>query len=210
MTGYRGRAGLYELLTVSDAARAVHPPGPDMRASCASRRCRTACAPCALAGAMKVAEGVTTIDEVLRCDARLGVSSTPAWQPGATCKPHRPLGHACLESLRQALRSRGDTQVKIKSQRDFWSGLMFVAVGLAFAWGATNYSFGTSARPGPGYFPFGLGMLMAMLGAFVLFKALTIETDGGDPIGAVRLEAAGLTSSARWPCSAGRCRTWAC
>jgi hypothetical protein len=74
--------------------------------------------------------------------------------------------------------------VKIKSQRDFWSGLMFVAIGLAFAWGATNYSFGSSARPGPGFFPFGLGILMAILGAMVLFKALTIETEGGDPVGA--------------------------
>jgi len=74
--------------------------------------------------------------------------------------------------------------VKIKSQRDFWSGLMFIGIGLAFAWGATNYSFGSSARPGPGYFPFGLGILMALLGAAVLFKALTIETEGGDPIGA--------------------------
>lgn len=73
--------------------------------------------------------------------------------------------------------------MKIKSQRDFWSGLMFMVVGLAFAWGATNYSFGASARPGPGYFPFGLGVLMALLGAVVLFKALTIETEGGDPIG---------------------------
>lgn len=74
--------------------------------------------------------------------------------------------------------------MKIKSQRDFWSGLMFIGIGLAFAWGATNYSFGNSARPGPGYFPFGLGILMALLGAAVLFKAMTIESEGGDPIGA--------------------------
>lgn len=73
--------------------------------------------------------------------------------------------------------------MKIKSQRDFWSGLMFVAVGLGFAWGATNYSMGASARPGPGYFPLGLGLLLAVLGAVVLFKALTIETEGGDPVG---------------------------
>mgnify|MGYP002382501775 CR=1 FL=1 len=73
--------------------------------------------------------------------------------------------------------------MKIKSQRDFWSGLMFIAVGLGFAWGATNYSFGQSARPGPGYFPFGLGLLMAVLGCLVLFKALTIETGDGEPIG---------------------------
>lgn len=74
--------------------------------------------------------------------------------------------------------------MKIKSQKDFWSGLMFVVVGIGFAWGATSYSFGASARPGPGYFPFGLGILMAILGAVVLFQALTIETETGDPIGA--------------------------
>lgn len=73
--------------------------------------------------------------------------------------------------------------MKIKSQRDFVSGLMFLVVGVAFAWGATEYPFGTSARPGPGYFPFGLGILLAVLGAFVLFKALTLESEGGDPIG---------------------------
>lgn len=73
--------------------------------------------------------------------------------------------------------------MKIKSQRDFWSGLMFLAVGIAFAWGSTEYSFGSSARPGPGYFPFGLGILLALLGAAVLFKALTLESEGGDPVG---------------------------
>ncbi|MFT7771896.1 tripartite tricarboxylate transporter TctB family protein [Roseateles sp.] len=75
--------------------------------------------------------------------------------------------------------------MKIKSQRDFWSGLMFLVAGIAFAWGATEYSFGTSARPGPGYFPFGLGILLALLGGLVLFKALTLESEGGDPVGAI-------------------------
>ena len=73
--------------------------------------------------------------------------------------------------------------MKIKSQRDFWSGLMFGAVGLGFAWGATNYNFGSSARPGPGFFPFGLGLLMAILGGVVLFKSLVVETEDGEPIG---------------------------
>ena len=73
--------------------------------------------------------------------------------------------------------------MKIKSQRDFWSGLMFLAIGLGFAWGATNYKFGSSARPGPGFFPFGLGLLMAILGGVVLFKALAVETEDGEPIG---------------------------
>ena len=74
--------------------------------------------------------------------------------------------------------------MKIKSQRDFWSGLMFIVVGVVFAVGATNYSMGSSARPGPGYFPVILSVIMAILGGVVLFKALTIETEGGDPVGA--------------------------
>jgi len=73
--------------------------------------------------------------------------------------------------------------VKIKSQRDFFSGLMFIVVGVIFAVGATNYSMGSSAKPGAGYFPLILSVLMAILGAIVLFKSLTIETEGGDPIG---------------------------
>src|SRR5262245_63337861 len=60
---------------------------------------------------------------------------------------------------------------------------MFVLIVLSFAYGATFYNFGSSARPGPGYFPFGLGILLALLGALILSKALTIETEGGDPIG---------------------------
>jgi hypothetical protein len=75
--------------------------------------------------------------------------------------------------------------VKIKSQRDFWSGLMFVAVGATFAIGATNYSMGTAARPGAGYFPLMLSVIMAILGAIVLFKSLVIESPNGDPIGKI-------------------------
>ena len=82
--------------------------------------------------------------------------------------------------------------MKIKSQKDLWSGLMFIVVGLGFAWGALNYSFGSSARPGPAYFPFGLGILTAVLGAVLLFGALTIETDDGEPIGQWPLKQMGL------------------
>jgi hypothetical protein len=73
--------------------------------------------------------------------------------------------------------------VKIKSEKDFWSGLMFIAIGVGFAWGASNYSFGSAARPGPAYFPFGLGVILAVLGLFVLIKGLTLDVPGGDKIG---------------------------
>ena len=71
MTGYRGRAGLYELLTVTDAAQAFIHPVPDV-AKLRHQALKDGLRPLRLAGAMKVAEGVTTIEEVLR--------STPQWE----------------------------------------------------------------------------------------------------------------------------------
>jgi len=74
--------------------------------------------------------------------------------------------------------------VHIKSQKDFFSGLMFMGAGAAFAWGAGNYSIGNGARMGPGYFPLALGVLLTILGAIITFKALVVETVDGDKIGA--------------------------
>ncbi|MEC5213687.1 hypothetical protein RCH06_002240 [Polaromonas sp. CG_9.5] len=73
--------------------------------------------------------------------------------------------------------------MNIKSQKDFFSGLMFMGVGLAFAWGATTYNVGSGARMGPGYFPLYLGILMVILGAVITFKSLVVETMDGDKIG---------------------------
>ena len=38
--------------------------------------------------------------------------------------------------------------MNIKSQKDFFSGLLFMGVGVAFAVGANNYSVGNGARMG--------------------------------------------------------------
>lgn len=73
--------------------------------------------------------------------------------------------------------------MKIKSQKDFFSGLMYMGVGAAFAVGAASYNVGTGARMGPGYFPMMLGILLAILGAVITFKALVVETEAGDKIG---------------------------
>ncbi|RYZ83557.1 MAG: tripartite tricarboxylate transporter TctB family protein [Proteobacteria bacterium] len=73
--------------------------------------------------------------------------------------------------------------MKIKSQRGFFSGLMFAVVGVAFAWGASTYNVGSGARMGPGYFPLMLGILMAVIGMGIMFTALTVETEDGEKIG---------------------------
>jgi general secretion pathway protein E len=64
-TGYRGRTGLYELLVLTEAARAAVHPALDaelLRRQAAKDGMR----PLRLAGALKVAEGLTTVEEVLR------------------------------------------------------------------------------------------------------------------------------------------------
>ncbi|MBC7939233.1 MAG: type II/IV secretion system protein, partial [Chitinophagaceae bacterium] len=64
-TGFRGRAGLYELMTLTDAARnSVHPHND--AGALRRQAIQDGMRPLRLAGAMRVAEGVTTIDEVLR------------------------------------------------------------------------------------------------------------------------------------------------
>ena len=75
--------------------------------------------------------------------------------------------------------------MKIKSQKDFFSGLMFMVIGIAFAWGATNYNIGEGARMGPGYFPLVLGILLAAIGAFTIFEAMVVETEDGEPVGKI-------------------------
>ncbi|MCW7536397.1 GspE/PulE family protein [Aquabacterium sp. A7-Y] len=71
MTGFRGRAGLYELLTVSEPLKALVGQTPDL-AKLRQQGAQDGMRPLRLAGAMKVAEGLTTLEEVLR--------ATPAWE----------------------------------------------------------------------------------------------------------------------------------
>jgi putative tricarboxylic transport membrane protein len=60
----------------------------------------------------------------------------------------------------------------IKAQRDFWCGLVFLAIGVAFLILAREYRVGTAARMGPGYFPTLLGGLLALLGVAISGAAL--------------------------------------
>jgi len=65
--------------------------------------------------------------------------------------------------------------MKIKSPRDFWAGLMFIAFGLFFLIVAQlNYQMGTAVRMGPAYFPSVLGGILAVLGAIVLFDSFVL------------------------------------
>jgi hypothetical protein len=86
--------------------------------------------------------------------------------------------------------------VKIKSQKDFFSGLMFLAIGVGFAWGATTYNIGEGARMGPGYFPLMLGILLTGIGAFTIFESLVVETEDGEPVGSIAWKPLGFVIGA--------------
>jgi hypothetical protein len=73
--------------------------------------------------------------------------------------------------------------MRIKSQKDFFAGLMFTVVGAGFAFGASTYTVGNGARMGPGYFPLVLGILLAILGGFIIFESLVVQTEDGEKIG---------------------------
>ena len=70
-TGFRGRAGLYELMVLTEAARACVHPALDA-AALRRQAYKDGMRALRLAGAMKVAEGQTTIEEVLRSTPGLG------------------------------------------------------------------------------------------------------------------------------------------
>jgi general secretion pathway protein E len=64
MTGFRGRTGIYELLTVSEEFRALVTPGVSP-AVLRRQAVVDGMKPLRLAGALRAAEGVTTLEEVV-------------------------------------------------------------------------------------------------------------------------------------------------
>jgi general secretion pathway protein E len=69
-TGYRGRTGLYELLTVTQSFSKLIKDETDLHAL-KVQATHDGLKPLRVAGALKIAEGVTTVDEVLKVTAAL-------------------------------------------------------------------------------------------------------------------------------------------
>lgn len=60
----------------------------------------------------------------------------------------------------------------IRNQQDFASGLLFSAVGAAFALGAAQHPVGSLQEMGPGYFPCVLGVILAILGLVLVVRSV--------------------------------------
>ncbi len=60
----------------------------------------------------------------------------------------------------------------IGQSKDFWSGVIFLAVGIGFVHFGRAYSMGTAVHMGPAYFPTMLGGLLALIGFIAIVRAL--------------------------------------
>jgi hypothetical protein len=67
--------------------------------------------------------------------------------------------------------------LKIRNQRDFGAGVMYIVVGIFFSSIATHYRMGTTAQMGPGYFPFWLGALLSLIGLILTFSSISKKTN---------------------------------
>jgi hypothetical protein len=67
--------------------------------------------------------------------------------------------------------------VKIRAPRDFFAGLLFVAIGVVGAWMAMGYAYGSALRMGPGYFPTVLSWGTIVLGCIIAVRSFTVEGD---------------------------------
>jgi hypothetical protein len=63
----------------------------------------------------------------------------------------------------------------VRSPKDFFAGMLFIAFGIAAIVIGSNYTLGSAARMGPGYFPRLLGILLVVLGALLSLRALRLQ-----------------------------------
>src|SRR6266508_1659155 len=63
----------------------------------------------------------------------------------------------------------------IRSPKDFWAGLMFIAIGSGFILLAQQYRLGDLHRMGPAMFPTLVGALLATLGLIIALRSFALD-----------------------------------
>jgi hypothetical protein len=77
-----------------------------------------------------------------------------------------------------------DRAMKIRAERDFWAGIMFLAFAAVGMFASRGYSMGTAGRMGPGYFPVLLALVLALLAIILIVRSFLID---GEPLTQSRL-----------------------
>ena len=63
-------------------------------------------------------------------------------------------------------------KLELRSNKDFWAGMMFSGTGAGAMFIARHYPFGTTLRMGPGYFPIVLSGILILFGIYVMLRGL--------------------------------------
>jgi Tripartite tricarboxylate transporter TctB family len=63
----------------------------------------------------------------------------------------------------------------IRAPKDFWSGVLCVALASAFLLQAQSYAMGRASAMGPGYFPSLLALVLAGVGAVLILRSFYVE-----------------------------------
>ena len=63
----------------------------------------------------------------------------------------------------------------IRAPKDFWSGVLCVALASAFFFQAQHYAMGRANAMGPGYFPSLLALVLAGVGAVLVIRSFYVE-----------------------------------
>src|ERR1700757_2042716 len=72
-----------------------------------------------------------------------------------------------------------DEIMRIRSPKDFWAGLIFIAIGGGFMLLAQQYRLGDMHRMGPAMFPTLVGALLGALGVVIALRGLAFD---GEPV----------------------------
>jgi hypothetical protein len=63
-------------------------------------------------------------------------------------------------------------KLELRSNKDFWAGMMFAGTGAGAMFMARHYAFGSTLRMGPGYFPIVLSGILILFGIYVMLRGL--------------------------------------
>lgn len=74
--------------------------------------------------------------------------------------------------------------LSVRAPKDFWTGVMFIAIAAIALYVGRGYSLGTAGRMGPGYFPMVLGGLLALIGLILVVRSFIIV---GTPVERIML-----------------------
>lgn len=68
---------------------------------------------------------------------------------------------------------------RVKDQKDFWSGILFIVFGCTGLWLGRTFAIGTLSKMGPGFFPALISIALIGIGVLLGARSLVVP---GDPV----------------------------